>query len=97
MRTLLPDCRSSPASARRALALIAGCAATSALRAGEALFREGEPADTFYLCVTGAVALEVHAPGGPPLVIETLHEGDTVGWSWLFPPYRWHFDGRPSS
>jgi hypothetical protein len=20
-----------------------------------------------------------------------------IGWSWLFPPYRWHFDGRALS
>jgi hypothetical protein len=27
-------------------------------------------------------------------VIETLDAGDVVGWSWLFPPYRTHFDAR---
>jgi CRP-like cAMP-binding protein len=26
------------------------------------------------------------------LTIETLGEGDLLGWSWLFPPYRWQFD-----
>ncbi len=25
-------------------------------------------------------------------MIETLGPGDVVGWSWLFPPYRWQFD-----
>ena len=27
-------------------------------------------------------------------MIETLEAGEVVGWSWLFPPYRWHFDAR---
>ena len=79
------------------LALIALCASNVGARADEYLFREGEPADTFYLVRRGAVALEAHAPAGPPLVIETLHEGDVVGWSWLVPPFRWHFDGRAAS
>ena len=28
------------------------------------------------------------------VTIETIDDGDVVGWSWLFPPYRWHFDAR---
>ncbi len=27
-------------------------------------------------------------------MIATLGEGAVVGWSWLFPPYRWSFDAR---
>ena len=27
-------------------------------------------------------------------MIETIEAGEVVGWSWLFPPYRWHFDAR---
>ena len=40
------------------------------------------------------MALEVDAPGRGPLIIETLHRGDVVGWSWLFEPYRWELDAR---
>jgi CRP/FNR family transcriptional regulator, cyclic AMP receptor protein len=76
------------------LALIAGCATTFRAASGSELFREGSPADAFYVLRHGAVALEAHGPAGPPLVIETLHPGDVVGWSWLVPPYRWNFDGR---
>ena len=76
------------------LALIAGCGANEHLAAGEELFREGAPAERFYLIREGAVALQVDAPGRGGLVIETLHEGDVVGWSWLFEPYRWEFDAR---
>ena len=76
------------------LQLIAGCGHNEHVDAGTSLFREGAPADRFFLIRTGAVALEIAPPAGGPLVIETLHAGDVVGWSWLFPPYRWHFDGR---
>jgi CRP-like cAMP-binding protein len=74
--------------------LIAGCAGTARARAGEMLFLEGEAADRFFVLRRGTVALETRAPAGPPLVIETLHPGEVVGWSWLVPPFRWHFDGR---
>ena len=73
---------------------VAGCARNMAVGAGELLFAEGEAADTLYLVRRGRVALEVRAPGGKPMVIETLGPGSSVGWSWLFPPYRWHFDAR---
>lgn len=76
------------------LELIAGCARNEHVNAQMLLMREGDPADRFFLIRRGAVALEVNAPGGGPLVIETLHPGDTVGWSWLFTPYRWQLDGR---
>ena len=76
------------------LALIAGCGANQHFAAGEPLFTEGAPAERFYLIRRGAVALEVDAPGRGPLVIETLREGEVVGWSWLFEPYRWEFDAR---
>ena len=26
------------------------------------------------------------------MMIQTIDEGDVLGWSWLFPPYVWHFD-----
>ncbi len=78
------------------LSLIAGCAGNERFAAGEYLFREGAPADRFYLIRSGAVSLEVDAPGRGALVIETLHQGEVAGWSWLFEPYRWQLDGRAS-
>jgi CRP/FNR family transcriptional regulator, cyclic AMP receptor protein len=76
------------------LGLIAGCGQNLRVAAGEFLFGEGEAAERFFLIREGGVALEVHAPGRGPLRIETLGAGELVGWSWLFPPYRWQFDGR---
>jgi CRP-like cAMP-binding protein len=76
------------------LQLIAGCAQNAGFAAGERLFREGEPADTFYLVRKGRVALSTHAPARGPVLIETLDPGEIVGWSWIVPPYVWHFDAR---
>jgi CRP/FNR family cyclic AMP-dependent transcriptional regulator len=76
------------------LVLIAGCAKNVGFDEGELLFRDGDQADTFYLLRHGRVALELHAPERGGLVVETIEAGDVVGWSWLFAPYRWHFDAR---
>jgi CRP-like cAMP-binding protein len=62
--------------------------------AGEIIFREGEPANQFYLIEWGSVELESRSAGRGTLHLDTLHEGDALGWSWLFPPYAWHFQAR---
>ena len=76
------------------LALVAGCAQNVGFADGDVLFREGDDADTFYLVRRGRVAFELHTPDRGGLVIDTADPGDVVGWSWLFPPYHWHFDAR---
>ena len=76
------------------LELLAGCASNVRFEAGEVLFREGDEANTFYVIRGGTVALETFVPARGGMTIETIDEGEVVGWSWLFPPYRWHFDAR---
>jgi CRP-like cAMP-binding protein len=76
------------------LELVAGCARNEAFPQGRLIVAEGDPADTFLLVRRGRIALELHAPGRGPLVIETIEPGEVVGWSWLFPPYRWHLAVR---
>jgi CRP/FNR family cyclic AMP-dependent transcriptional regulator len=58
------------------------------------VFRSGGVARVLYLLRSGDVALEVPAPGTGTRIVGTLHGGDALGWSWLFPPYRWAFDAR---
>jgi CRP-like cAMP-binding protein len=65
-----------------------------AYASGELLLTEGEAANTLFLLRRGRIAIEIHAPGRGPIVVETVGPGATVGWSWLFPPYRWQFDAR---
>jgi len=81
---------------RSHLEFIAGCGSNEHGDAGRYLFREGEPAGRFYLIRKGTVAVEIAAPGRPPIVIETLHAGDVTGLAWLFEPHRSQFDVRVS-
>lgn len=76
------------------LELIAGCARNVRFLQGTYLFREGDEANTFYLLRHGKVALQVYVPQQGALSIETIEAGEVLGWSWLFPPYRWHFDAQ---
>lgn len=76
------------------LKLLVGCASNERFTAGTYIFRQGEEASHFYLIRQGRVALEIHAPQRPPIVIETLDGDDILGWSWLIPPYLWRFDAR---
>jgi len=62
--------------------------------AGARLLREGADADTVFLLQSGRVALELGVPGRGAVQLESLRGGDLAGLSWLFPPYRWHFDAR---
>jgi len=76
------------------LALIAGCASNERFAAGEVIFREGEPADRFYIVRAGKVAVEILVPGHGPVTVETAEAGEVIGWSWLFEPYVRRFNAR---
>ena len=82
------------------LAVLAEGAKEAQFNAGDVLFREGEPANKFYLLESGKILLEAHELAGGTAPVKTLEAGDVLGWSWLFPPFRWHFQARavePSS
>jgi CRP-like cAMP-binding protein len=74
--------------------LLTGCATNVRFDEGAFLFREGEPADQFFLIREGRVALEIAAPGRGGIVVQTVGEGEVVGFSWLFEPHIEKFDGR---
>ena len=73
---------------------LTGCAANVRFDAGIYLFREGEPANHFYLIRHGKVAIEIFAPPRKGIIVQTLSAGDALGWSWLVPPYQWRFHAR---
>ncbi|MDB6109394.1 MAG: cyclic nucleotide-binding protein [Pedosphaera sp.] len=75
------------------LRILSDCAMQSHFEPNELIFRAGDPADRFYLINRGKVALETQTDRGRTL-IQTIGAGDVLGWSWLFPPYFWHFDVR---
>ena len=77
-----------------AVELIAGCASNVHFAEGVRIFGQGEPANVFYVIRHGRVALEVHSPAKGPLIIDTMDEGEVLGWSWLVPPYLNFADAR---
>jgi CRP-like cAMP-binding protein len=74
--------------------LLIGCASNVVFKAGEFILREGEPADKFYFIRSGKVQVETYVPQKGPLIIRSREEGEILGWSWMVPPYNWHFDAR---
>jgi len=77
------------------LKLLVGDAMPVEFKAGEAIFDEGGPANRFYLIRSGQVALQSPNDADHDAIpIETIEAGGVLGWSWLFPPYCWHFDAR---
>ncbi|KZM75141.1 hypothetical protein AWN90_21805 [Nocardia terpenica] len=73
------------------LAALARTGREVSFRTGERVITEGRPAQRCWLIRRGRVRLDVHVPGRCDVVVQTLGHGDLLGWSWLVPPYRWHF------
>jgi CRP/FNR family transcriptional regulator, cyclic AMP receptor protein len=76
------------------IGLLAGCAANVRFEPGQYIMRLGEDANKFYVIREGRVAAEITPPGRGSIIIETLADGDLLGWSWLFPPYKWNLTAR---
>ncbi len=75
------------------LEVLCDCAMQTQFAKDQLVFREGDLANRFYLIQEGRVALESRGDERTVL-IQTVGAGDVLGWSWLFPPYYWHFDAR---
>jgi CRP-like cAMP-binding protein len=71
---------------------IAACGAPVVYEADEYVSRSGQLADAFWLVRQGLVAISVTVPGRGEVTIDVLRHGDFVGFSWLCPPHRLHFD-----
>lgn len=79
------------------LALLAGCARNEHFSPGALIYGEGDGADKVYILRHGDVAVEIATPERGALIVETLHAGDVLGWSWIIPPYRHMSDARALS
>jgi CRP/FNR family cyclic AMP-dependent transcriptional regulator len=77
-----------------ALEFLSECADTRVIEKGQILFRQGENADKFYIVRRGRITVQMPAILGPPLEIQTLGQGQVLGWSWLISPYKWTFQSR---
>jgi CRP/FNR family cyclic AMP-dependent transcriptional regulator len=75
---------------------LAQCARLREFQPADLIFKQGDPARVFYLIVWGTVSL-THAGLKGNTAIQTLSAGDALGWSWLFPPYGWHFNAMATA
>lgn len=76
------------------LPFLAGVAKYAELGRGEIIFDEGSEADKFYLIQWGCVGLDLHVPGGRPVIVQRIGNGEALGWSWFYPPHTWRFTAR---
>jgi len=76
------------------LDLLEGCAKNVRFDEGQQVFREGEDANHFYILRYGKIAIDIFAGAKGKVTVETLSAGEVFGWSWLVPPFQWHFDAR---
>jgi CRP-like cAMP-binding protein len=61
------------------------------------IFEAGGTADRFWVVRSGAVSLDQQVTPQQRVTVATLGAGDLLGWSWLFPPYKWDFGAEAFS
>ncbi|MFD7935096.1 cyclic nucleotide-binding domain-containing protein [Streptomyces sp. NPDC059755] len=61
------------------------------------IFDAGGTADRFWVIRSGAVSLVQQVTSVRRVTVASLGAGDLLGWSWLFPPYRWDFGAEAFS
>jgi CRP-like cAMP-binding protein len=76
------------------MAKVAACAWGDRFEEGEYLFRVSEIANRCFLISAGRLAMELDGGERGIVRIGTLGDKDVAGFSWLFPPHRWMWDGR---
>ena len=76
---------------RTHLALLTDCAIAAHFQKGQTILRKGEFAKGFYLIESGEVVIESGEESGEPVVVDSIGPGDSLGFSWMFPPYVWRF------
>jgi CRP-like cAMP-binding protein len=79
---------------RRYARQLAGLASPKRFDAHQMICHEGQPANEFFLICQGKVAIETAVLGCESIVIQGLVPGEVLGWSWLLPPYEWHYSAR---
>ena len=78
----------------RYLKLILACASRETFTPARFLCRDEVEAGKFYVIHHGRVSVEIYRPRRGAVVIQTLGEGEVLGWLWFDHPERWHLDAR---
>jgi CRP-like cAMP-binding protein len=64
--------------------------------AGTQMFSEGDPADVMNIIVRGEVKIQYVLGSGERRTVDTLADGDILGWSALVEPYKYTAVGTAS-
>lgn len=73
-------------------------ATEEAFEQGTRVFEERQRAESFWVLRSGSVTLDLRLRADDrPMEVATLHPGDMLGWSWMFPPYEWDFGAEALS
>ena len=78
----------------RYLKLIVECASRETFTPGQFLCQDNEEARKFYVIHHGRVAVEIYRPRRGAVTVQTIGEGEVLGWLWFDQPYHWHLDAR---
>ncbi len=70
----------------RQIEVLASLAMEVHFEPGQLIFRQGDPANRFYLILQGRVELEIGVQDGSEISMRSLGPGDEAGWSWLLTP-----------
>ncbi len=63
---------------------------------GKLLFREGEPADDPRIIISGLISLMINVPHQGEMVVNTVSDGELLGFSALLSRHRWRSSARVS-
>lgn len=75
------------------IGLLVGCSSNIVFKPGAVILKEGGDANKFYIVRKGKVAIYIEKP---QITIQTIRDGDILGWSWLIPPYKHRFSAKAS-
>jgi CRP/FNR family cyclic AMP-dependent transcriptional regulator len=64
----------------------------SSFNEGEFLLGRHQEAKYFYFIINGSVSLQVFSHEHGILELDNIQDGEILGWSWLVPPFAFHYD-----
>lgn len=76
------------------LGLLAGLAMETRFEPGQFIFKQGDPANRFYLVQEGEVLMEIMDDKGRMIPIRKAGPGEELGWSWMFTSSYFHATAR---
>ena len=76
------------------IGLLAGLAMETQFAPGQFIFKQGDPANRFYLILEGEVSLEIESHDKRQIPIRTVGAGGDLGWSWMFDSSYFHAAAR---